>query len=133
MRIYLAGPMTGYPEFNAPAFRIAAKMLREQGHEVFSPVERNERVFGRDVHAECPTGSPAEAEAFGFKLREAMLEQLTYICQEAEAIALLPGFMNSKGAMAEWATAVALGLPTGDIVGGTTIGGIEREVPSNRL
>ena len=115
MKIYLGGPMTYYPQFNAPNFRVAAEKLRADGHEVFSPVERNERVIGRDFHVECPTGSPAEAEAFGFKLRDAMLEQLTYICMYAEAIALLPGWASSKGTTAEWAVAHALGLPVIEI------------------
>jgi hypothetical protein len=38
-RVYIAGPMTGLPEFNFPAFHAAAKAWREAGWEVFNPAE----------------------------------------------------------------------------------------------
>lgn len=38
-RLYVAGPMTGYPESNYPAFHDASKRLRDAGYEVVSPAE----------------------------------------------------------------------------------------------
>ncbi len=38
-RIYIAGPMTGLPEFNFPAFHAAAKAWRDAGWEVVNPAE----------------------------------------------------------------------------------------------
>ena len=112
MKIYLAGPMRGIPEFNFPAFNSAAKALREQGHEVFNPAERDiERHGGVDISKGNAAGCEATATAqHGFNLREALCDDLTFICKEADAIALLPGWENSKGASAELATAYALGL-----------------------
>ena len=43
-------------------------------------------------------------------LGEALKDDLEFICLEADGIALLPGWENSKGAAAERATAIALGL-----------------------
>jgi nucleoside 2-deoxyribosyltransferase len=40
-KVYVAGPMTGYPELNYPAFHAAAERLRKQGFEVVSPAELN--------------------------------------------------------------------------------------------
>lgn len=112
MRIYLAGPMQNYPEFNFPAFNSRTKELRDQGHEVFNPAERDiERHGGVDISKGNSTGSLEQAVTnHGFNLREALRDDLVYICQTADAIALLPGWENSKGARAEHATAVALGL-----------------------
>ena len=109
MKVYLAGPMRGIPHFNFPTFYRAAKDLRAQGHEVFNPAERDEREHGKKVAA-SRTGDLAEAEARGFCLREALAEDMEWICLHAEAIALLPGRERSKGANAEKATAEALSL-----------------------
>jgi hypothetical protein len=36
---YISGPMTGYPEFNFPAFTAKAAQLRAEGKTVISPHE----------------------------------------------------------------------------------------------
>jgi hypothetical protein len=111
MRIYLAGPMRGIPEFNFPAFHKAAEYLRSLGHEVFSPAEKDNERHGADISAGNLTGDEAEAaKKYGFNLREALGVDLAWICAHAEAVAVLPGWENSKGAKAEKATAEALGL-----------------------
>lgn len=111
MKIYLAGPMRGIPEFNFPAFYAAADKLRAEGHDVFNPAERDNKKHGTDISKGNATGDEAVAAAqHGFNLREALGADLAFICAEADAIALLPGWEQSKGANAERATAVALGL-----------------------
>lgn len=109
MKIYLAGPMRGYPQFNFPAFFAAAKRLRAEGHEVFSPAEKDIQKHG-DKLWKTSRGSLAGAEKKGFSLRDALGLDLAYICAEAEGVALLPGWKKSKGARAEKATAEALGI-----------------------
>lgn len=111
MRIYLAGPMRGIPEFNFPAFYAAAATLRAGGHDVFNPAERDNEKHGTDISKGNTTGSEEHAvKEHGFNLREALGADLAYICGTADAIALLPGWERSKGVAAELATARALGL-----------------------
>jgi hypothetical protein len=111
MKCYLAGPMRGIPEFNFPAFHAAAAMLRAEGHEVFSPAEKDIERHGTDISKGNLAGDESIAtQQHGFNLREALGIDLAWICAEADAIAMLPGWRNSKGATAEHATAVALGL-----------------------
>ena len=111
MKLYLAGPMRGIPEFNFPAFAKATFLLRYLGHEVFNPAEKDCEQYGTDISKGNATGSEQQAAAqHGFNLREALGVDLAWICTHADGIALLPGWRNSKGATAEHATAVALGL-----------------------
>lgn len=80
-KIYIAGPMTGLPDLNYPAFHDAAAALRAAGHEVFNP-------------AENPV--PACGSWNGY-MRMA-IAQLT----QCEAIYLLHGWSASKGARLEY-------------------------------
>lgn len=111
MKVYLAGPMRGLPEFNFPAFHKAARELRDRGYFVFSPAERDIERHGKDISAGNASGSEQVAAAqHGFSLREALHDDLVWICREADAIALMEGWENSKGVAAELATAKAIGL-----------------------
>ncbi|AHJ10703.1 hypothetical protein P106B_20 [Rhizobium phage vB_RglS_P106B] len=87
-KIYLSGPMTGYPESNYPAFQKATNELRDAGHIVYSP------------HEFMPAGKPTVDQ-----LRKAFAAYCKFICEEAEAIVLLPGWENSLGVSAELALA----------------------------
>lgn len=89
MKVYLSGPMKGIPNLNFDAFAEAASRLRLDGHEVFNP---------------------AAANLEKLTLRQIFAYELEWICREAEAIALLPGWENSEGVAAELATAKVLGL-----------------------
>lgn len=111
MRIYVAGPMRGYPLFNFPAFDDMAAWLRAKGHEVFNPAERDREKFGPST-GDSKTGDIAEATAAGFNLRDALGADMAFIATHAEAIYMLVGWEASAGARAEHALAQALGLKT---------------------
>lgn len=111
MRIYLAGGMTGIKEFNFPAFHAAAAKLRADGHEVFNPAEFDIERHGADISKGNDRGCILAAQLeHGFNLRVALGDDLAWICAEADAVYLLPNWRNSKGATAERAVALALGL-----------------------
>jgi hypothetical protein len=112
VKVYVAGPMRGIPEFNFPMFNRVAAALRALGHEVFNPAERDiERHGGHDISKGNHTGDLMLAAAtHGFSLRDALADDMEFICRKADAIVLLPGWRNSKGALAEASTADALGL-----------------------
>lgn len=105
--------MRGVKDFNAPAFAQAAATLRADHHVVFNPAERDQAEFG-DVLS-SPTGNEktlarkAKMDVMALR-REVFLADMTWICQHADAIALLPGWQDSKGATAERALGIALGL-----------------------
>jgi hypothetical protein len=83
--LYLAGPMTGYPDFNHPAFNQAAKQLRKAGYEVVNPAEN---------------GLDRDAPWINHMRRDIIL-----MMQSAEAVATLPGYESSCGALIETALA----------------------------
>ena len=113
MNIYLAGPMRGIPDFNFPAFHKAAAELRAKGHTVFNPAERDEAEFGNIT---CPSGDENDfAKLVGFQsglsvARNCFLADTQWICQFADAIAIIPGWETSRGAKAEKALGEAIGL-----------------------
>jgi hypothetical protein len=107
VKVYLAGPMRGYKDFNFPAFITGAIALRARGHEVFCPAEH-------DLDAGLnPAGDGSEESLSdqGFSMRAALGVDLTWITKEAEAVVVLPGWAKSLGALAEAFTAWCLGIP----------------------
>lgn len=107
MKIYVAGKMRGLPYFGYQAFNDATDKLRSEGHEVFNPVEEGEKIYGPDTYTGSPTGDEGLA---GIDGRVVFSNDLAFISKKADAVALLPGWETSKGAIAEKAVAEALGL-----------------------
>ncbi|MEQ6437201.1 DUF4406 domain-containing protein [Comamonas sp. w2-DMI] len=93
-RIYIAGPMTGLPQSNYPAFHAAAAVLRSQGHHVENP-------------AENPV-PPCGGSWLGY-----MRMSLRQIA-DCDCIYMLPGWRNSRGARIEHGLAMDLGLEVQD-------------------
>jgi hypothetical protein len=86
-RIYIAGPCTGHPDFNYPAFNQEAARLRAIGY-----------------HVENPAENQAQDTYQGY-MRQAVRQMMT-----CHAVALLPGWQKSKGALIENGLAVRLGI-----------------------
>lgn len=103
-RVYCAGGMTGYPDWNFPAFYSAAESLEKQGYEPVNPAELD-RIAGFSLER-IKQLNPSEFQEF---LKGAAKRDLDAL-QQCDAIALLPGWENSKGARAELAVAEWLGL-----------------------
>lgn len=89
LKIYVAGPMTGLPDDNYPAFRDAAAQLAAEGFAVEDP-STNVNPTPDDYHGWLRAG----------------LRQLV----ECDAVALLPGWEASGGARLEVNVAATLGL-----------------------
>lgn len=105
MKVYLAGPMTGIPEFNFPAFDEAAATLRSHGYVVISPAEMD-RADG--FNEKGKTGhEPLRADQRRRFARNDIAALL-----EVDAVFVLPGWENSTGAQNETRIAAMLGVPT---------------------
>jgi Domain of unknown function (DUF4406) len=107
MKIYLSGPMTGIVNANASLFDRAKFRLVEEGNTVFSPVD-NDRARGMVFNFDRPVLLSDLPR--GVTINILLADDLRWICRYAEAIALLPGWEKSKGALAEKYTGEALGL-----------------------
>lgn len=83
--VYIAGPMTGYKEYNRPAFHAKEAELKELGYCVLSP-------------ANLPDGMTVPQY---MNIDIAMLQQCDYIY-------MLDGWEESTGAKAELAIAKSL-------------------------
>lgn len=120
MRLYLAGPMTGYPDYNYPAFHRAADRLRADGHDVVSPAELDD-----------PSHTPGDWTWDAYLRRD-----LAHLL-DCGAVAVLPGWRASKGATLETQVAAALGMPVYDAgtlepVDETTLGEADRLINGAR-
>lgn len=104
--IYIAGPMTGYPNFNFDAFHNAAAKFKALGWRVFNPAEKDEEdgVVGG---AGWETGDDQKLVASGWDFKEAFTWDVCKVI-EADAIYVLPGYEKSSGATAELAVAKAI-------------------------
>ncbi len=106
--IYLAGPMRGHRDFGFPRFHAATRALRDNGHTVFNPAERDEQAFGDVFRSE--TGDLDDIAHVGFDLHQAMRIDLDWIVNSASVVALLSGWRLSAGARLEARVGLALGL-----------------------
>jgi hypothetical protein len=87
-RLYVAGPMTGYPQFNYPTFMEAAADLAAEGFVVENPAENPE-------------------QSSWLNYMRLSLRQISRV----DGIAVLPGWELSRGAVLEVHVAHTLGLP----------------------
>lgn len=92
--IYVAGPMTGLPEYNYPAFDAAEKALASAGYLVLNP-----------THSERYNPTPGTPQSWRWYMRHAISMVLS-----VDGVALLDGWENSRGAQLEVTIARALDL-----------------------
>ncbi|MET4780838.1 DUF4406 domain-containing protein [Glaciihabitans sp. UYNi722] len=93
MKVYIAGPMTGLPDFNYPAFRDAETHLTARGLTALCPA---------DSEQHNTTGAP---QPWDWYMRHALRMVI-----DSDAVCLLPGWQTSNGANLEVTVAEALGL-----------------------
>ncbi len=89
--VYIAGPMSGLPDLNFPAFHAAAAKYRALGHTVINPAEIN-----------------PDPNAGWEKCMRADIAQMVTHC---DMVIMLPWWEKSRGAKLEHHIAAALGMP----------------------
>ena len=106
-RVYIAGPMRGYPRFNFPLFDAVTQVWRRIGWDVVSPAEADRNLDGLDPE------NPQPNRTFAFYMRRDIEFLLT-----VDAVAFLPAWEKSEGANIERTVAKALGLELYDAISG---------------
>lgn len=104
-RIYLAGPMSNYPQFNYPAFDEAKRRLCQRGHDVVSPAELDDPEI-RAMALASAAGAPGDS---GQSWGEFLARDVRIIADDCNALALLPGWATSRGARLEAYVAMLCG------------------------
>ena len=99
MKLYIAGPMRGLPQFNFPAFMEAEKSLKAKGFAVYNPA-------AEDLREGFDPDKPGVITGERYELW--MLRDLEAI-KGVDGVCALPGWEKSEGARREIVHAMALG------------------------
>lgn len=104
MILYIAGPMSGLPQDNYPAFEAALESLRKAGYDAVSPhtVARPEEILKSRSMGVLFRATPEYAS---------IMRRCISLLHQATAVALLPGWEESRGAQREVAVAEAMKKP----------------------
>jgi hypothetical protein len=97
---YLAGPMTGCPQFNIPLFREAAMALRMSGFHVVSPAECDSEAT-MTAALESEDGALIDGKLNGHTWGDFLVRDIKIVADEVGGVILLPGWENSRGARLE--------------------------------
>lgn len=96
MKFYLAGPMSGIPQFNYPLFDKAAARLRERGFEIVSPAELDDPETRARALA-SPDGKDTGPHSWG----DFLARDVKIVADQVQGVILLPGWYRSRGAKLE--------------------------------
>jgi hypothetical protein len=99
-KVYLAGPMSGIPEFNFPAFARYNQLLTEAGLVVVDPAQ-HDLENGHTVEEIAKKGPEFRHEMLAWDFDQ--------IINEVQGVVLMPGWHESKGARAEAMLAQMIG------------------------
>jgi hypothetical protein len=111
MKYYLAGPMTGRPQFNYPLFDRVSEALRSIGYDIISPAEMDIEEVRANAMANM-TGEMAQFnEVSDETWGDFLARDVKMIADELDAIILLPEWETSKGARLEAFVSVMVGNP----------------------
>lgn len=109
--LYIAGPMTGIPAFNYPAFDAAALALREAGYFIVSPSEIGDPAL-REAALRSPDGNAKDYERqTGMTYTDFLVRNTRVVADQVRGLVLLPGWDRSIGTKTELWVAGLFGLP----------------------
>ena len=104
-RCYIAGPIAGVPDFRK-RFAAAVPAVEALGYEVVNPCD----IAPADHDNGCPPGyDPGDAS--GHTSSACFMRADLRVLLDCDAIFMLPGWRESRGATVEHAVAVACGIP----------------------
>ena len=105
-RCYIAGPIAGVPDFREQ-FAAAVPAVEALGYEAVNPCD----IAPVDHDGECPPGYDPGENANGHTSSACYMRTDLRVLPDCDAIFMLPGWRESRGATVEHAVAVACGIP----------------------
>jgi len=101
IKAYVAGPMSGIPQYNIPAFDAASWALRAAGWDIVSPAELDHPEVRAACMASPDGGKIGQTNGIGGTWGDFLARDVKIVADQVDAIVLLPGWENSKGANLE--------------------------------
>jgi len=106
VRLYIAGPMTGFDDFNFPAFFTAAEKLQALGYETENPADNDGPTLETSLPVALSRAGNGSFESWASYLKRDLPR-----VAKCDGVCVLPGWQQSRGATLEVDVAERLGMP----------------------